>query len=128
MLQFLSHRLTILIAFISINVFGLLEFVFFKELAHDTPLPYEQYLLIKIASLTVYSIFAYFTYKDIKLIRWLMALIILLTGLIGVLMGVFKIDWHQYFLKPYFIIFGIYFIYGGMILFRSSNSLVRDSQ
>jgi hypothetical protein len=126
MIQFLSQRLTILISFLSVQSFSILAFIFYEGSNKDIYLPYNQYLLMNLGVLALYSILAYLTYKDVKIFRWIMAIIILLTGLLGIAMGIFGVDWHQYFIKPYFIIFGIYFIFGGLILFRSSRYSEKD--
>jgi len=87
---------------------------------------YNQLLGLKILSFIIYAVIAYFTYKGVKIVRWLMAAIVLLTGIHAAILGIFGIGWHQYFLKPNFIVFGLYFIFGGIVggivLFRIKNS------
>ena len=117
-LSFLSDTKTILYIFLGVNLIGLIGFFLFGKLLGNQTLPYNQTLGIKILSFITYVVIVYFTYKGVKIVRLLMAAIVLLTGINGIFLGIFRIDWQQYLLKPYFTILGLYFIYGGIALFR----------
>ena len=126
--SFLSDQKTIICIFLCINLIGIISICLFKELADNHPLPYNQLLGLKILSFITYAVIAYFAYKGVKIVRWLMATIVLLTGMHASLLGIFGIGWHQYFLKPYFTIFGLYFIFGGIVLFRlKKNEFLRSA-
>ena len=81
-------------------------------------MPYQQHLILKLLSFVTYAVLAFLTYKGIKLIRWLMAVLILLSGISMATGGLFIIEWDQSFLKPFTILFGLYFVFGGISLFR----------
>jgi hypothetical protein len=117
-LLFFSDTKTIMCIFLCTSLIGIISLCLFKNLAVNKPLSYNQLLGLRILSFLIYTVIAYFTYKGVKIIRWLMAVIILLTGIHASFLGIFMIDWHQYFFKPYFIVFGLYFIFGGITLFR----------
>ena len=117
-LLFLSETKTIIFIFLCVNLIGLIGFFLFGKTEENQALPYNQMLGIKILSFITYTVIVYFTYKGVKIVRLLMAAIILITGINGIFLGIFRTDWHQYFLKPYFTILGFYFIFGGITLFR----------
>lgn len=119
---FLSDPKTIMCIFLCISLIGIISLSLFRNLADNQPLPYNQLLGLKMLSFIIYAVITYFTYKGVKIVRWLMAAIVLLTGIYAAILGIFGIGWHQYFLKPYFIVFGLYFIFGGIVLFRMKNS------
>ena len=81
-------------------------------------IPYEKLLLLKSVSFLTYLLLVYLTLKNIKLVTWLMAAVLLLTGVGSTILGIFRIDWEQYVVKPYFVIMGLYFIFGSIALLR----------
>jgi len=118
----ISNQTTIISIFLAVSLIGIIGLIFFKDLTNDKPSPYNQLLSLKILSFLTYAILAFFTHKGIRFIKWVMALIILLTGIHATALGIFGIEWRQYFVKPFFIIFGIYFVYSGIVLFRSKRT------
>ncbi len=115
---FISDQRTILCTFLAFFLFGLISFVVDKDSGNIQSLPYQQHLILKLLSFFTYAVLAFFTYKGIKIIRWVMAVIILLSGIPMAAGGLFGIEWDQYFLKPFAIVFGLYFVFGGISLFR----------
>ena len=79
---------------------------------------YEKLLLLRSASFLTYLTLAYLSYKGIKIVTWLMATILLFSGLGATFTGIFRIEWHQYFMKSHFLIFGIYYVFGSVVLIR----------
>ena len=122
MFKFLSDQKTIILVFLSVSLIGIIGFIFYKDLAYTVSLPYNLLFALKILSFTAYAVIAYFTFKGIKIFRWLMAVIVLLTGIHGSILGILGIEWRQYFIKPYFIVLGLYFIFGGIVLFRLNKT------
>ena len=109
-------------AFLVVSLIGIINLCIFNESANNHPLPYNQLLGLKILSFITYAVTAYFTKKGVKLVKWLMAAFILLSGIHAAVLGIIGIGWHQYFLKTYSTVLGLYFIFGGIVLFRVSIS------
>jgi len=107
--------------FLGMSLLGIVSSCLFKEIADNQPLPYNQLLVLKILAFITYAVMACFTYKGIKIASLLMGAIILLTGIHVAFLGICRIGWHQYFLKPYFTVFGLYLIFGGIVLSRLKN-------
>jgi amino acid permease len=55
-----------------------------------------------------------------------MAFILLFTGLGATFTGLFRDDWHQYIMKSHLLIFGLYFVFGSIVLLR--NSLIQKEK
>ena len=121
-ISFFADPKTIMGIFLIISLIGIINLILFRNLAGNQFLPYNQLMGLKILSFVTYSVIAYFTCRGVKVVRWLMAAIILLTGIHATFLGIFGVGWHQYLLKPYFTVFGVYFIFGGIVLFRMKNS------
>ncbi len=120
-LIFISDQRTILGTFLAVLLVGLTSFVVHKDSGNIQSLSYQNHFVLKLLSFITYAVLAFFTYKGIKLIRWLMAVLILLSGISMAASGFFGIEWDQYFLKPFAVVFGLYFVFGGISLFRLKN-------
>ena len=77
---------------------------------------FNQALLIRVGAFLIYLMFSYLSVRNIKFATWIMVLVLLYTGLGNTALGLFRVGWDQFILKPYFIIFGIYFIFGAVTL------------
>jgi len=120
--SFLSDPKTIICIFLCVSLVGIISLGVYGNSTDIKHLPYNKLLGLKILSFVTYSVIAYFTYRGLKVVRWIMATIILLAGIHATFLGIFVVGWHQYFLKTYFTVFGLYFIFGGFFLFRLKNS------
>ena len=78
-------------------------------------------MLLERVRLLCGQIIAYLFYRGIKIFTWLMAAILLFTGIGATFAGIFKIEWHQYFTKSHLLIFGIYFVFGSVVLIRDAR-------
>jgi hypothetical protein len=85
-------------------------------------------ILVRTVGLVVFSILAILTYKNIKVARWLMGLNLLIIGLANLVLGIFGISISQYVLKPFTIIIGAYFMYGGWILLSPQKQSIGSEE
>jgi len=78
------------------------------------------YLLLGRA-ITVAAVFflSYLAYRRNLLAAWTMAIFLALHGSSLLLFGLFAVPVDQYILKSTGVIFGAYFLYGAVIIFRS---------
>jgi hypothetical protein len=116
--SFISDPKTIICIFLCVIFLGIISLGLFGNYTVIQYLSYNQLLILKILSFVTYSVIAFFTYRGVKIARWLMAAIILISGIHAFILSMFGTGWHQYIMKPSFIILGIYFIFGGIVLFR----------
>jgi hypothetical protein len=70
-------------------------------------------------SLIAVLILSYLTYKRKNLAAWAMVFFLVLSGFSIFSFGIFAVHTSQLALKTISIIFGAYFFYGGIIIFRS---------
>jgi hypothetical protein len=77
---------------------------------------FNKALLLRAAALIIYFIIAFLSFKGFKFATWLMVAILLFTGIGNAALGLFRIGWDQYILKPYFAVLGLYFIFGASAL------------
>jgi hypothetical protein len=110
--------------FLCVSLVGIISLGLYGNSADIEYLSYNQLLWLKIFSFVTYAVIAVFTYRGVKIVRWLMAAIILLSGIRASILGLFRIGWHQYFIKPSFIVLGLYFIFGGIVLLRLKNERI----
>jgi hypothetical protein len=107
--KILKSKGTILLSYILLKAYTLAYSLVYS-------LESSRIVLVRIVGLAVFSILAILTYKNIKVARWLIGLTLLITGLGNLVLGIFVISISQYVLKPFTIIIGAYFMYGGWIL------------
>jgi hypothetical protein len=117
-IRLLSDKKIILTIFLAVHLSGMIRLLLTGRESDHQNIPFEKLLLLKSGAFFIYALLAYFTLKDIKLVAWLMAAIIFLTGVVFTFAGVFRIEWHQYIVKAYFITSGIYFVFGSFLLIR----------
>ena len=117
-IQIISDNRIVLFIFLAVHLLGVIWLLITGGTSENQKLSYEKLLMLKSASFLIYSLLVYLTLKNIRLVTWLMAAALLLTGAGATFLGIFRIDWGQYFVKPFFIIFGIYFIFGSIALIR----------
>jgi|GEM_PF-6979446 len=72
--------------------------------------------MIKLITLFTYILLAHYTLKNIKIIVWLMAAVLVLSGVGATLFGLFSVGPNQYLLKIFCLIIGGYFVVGGIML------------
>lgn len=106
--KFLTNKLTILIFYLS--VIGL-RFVYSVVLQKSTNMT-----LVSLSALVIYCLFAFGTFKGVKVVTWIMAFCLLFSGIGGLVIGSLFIPLNQYILKFFFVIAGSYFVYGGLFL------------
>ena len=116
--KIISNKLTIFSVFLSLYLFGIIWLLFTGEADALDYMSTEKLLLLRLASFLTYLTLAYLSYKGIKIFTWLMAAILLFSGIGATFAGIFKIEWHQYVMKSHLLIFGIYFIFGSVVLIR----------
>jgi len=76
----------------------------------------------RLLSIVIYGILSIYVYRKNKIATWIMTFLISISGLGGLLIGIFLIGTAQLFLKILFIILGIYFISCGLSLLRKTAS------
>ena len=108
----------VLYIFLTVHLLGVIWLLVTGGYPDNENIPYEKLLLLKSVSFLTYLLLVYLTLKNIKLVTWLMAAVLLLTGVGSTILGIFRIDWEQYVVKPYFVIMGLYFIFGSIALLR----------
>ena len=70
-------------------------------------------------ALVSYFVLAYLTYRRNIIAGWAMVFFLFLSGISSILFGLFAVPIAQYILKLFGVILGAYFLYGGIILFKS---------
>ena len=116
--KIISNKLTIFSVFLSLQLFGIIWLLFTGEADALDYMSFEKLLLLRSASFLTYLTLAYLSYRGIKIFTWLMAAILLFSGIGATFAGIFKIEWHQYVMKSHLLIFSIYFIFGSVVLIR----------
>lgn len=120
-ISILRNKKTILAAFILLNLFGLFEFILYKEAYLATGKTYYyQLLILKTILLTVYVAFSFFVLKKTGIVIYIMSLILILHGIHGVIVSLI-IDWDQYFYKSFIFVLSIYFIWGSIVVYKTRN-------
>lgn len=76
----------------------------------------------KFLDLITIILLVFFTDKDKIVAKWILAALILFSGVHGFIMGIFAVPLSQYVLKPLFIILGIYFSFGGILLIKKTKN------
>jgi len=122
----ISNKLTIFTVFLSQYLFGIMWLFFTGESNALKYFSFEKLILLRVATFFMYLTLAYLSYRRFKIVTWLMAASILFTGLRATFVGLFRIEWQQYFMKSHLLIFGIYFIFGSVVLIR--NSLIMKAR
>ena len=107
--EFLRNRLTILTSFILFKVATCVYSAY-------SPQESMKITLVRCVALGIFVLLAVLAYRNIKVGTWLMAFILLFTGVGGFLMGAFLISFSQYLMTSFFILVGLYFTYGGVLL------------
>lgn len=115
-LRKILNKYFIISVFLNIYLLGILWLVFTGKSTHLEYMSYKQLLMAKLVSFGVYLSLAYLSLKNIKIVTWILAVLIVLSGTGATLLGVFRIDWSQFLMKPSFIVFGLYFVVGGASL------------
>jgi uncharacterized membrane protein YfcA len=80
-------------------------------------------ILSSLVALIVYSVLSFYTHKDFKVPTLIMAAIILVSGLWTVFLGIVVVSYQQLNFKILSILIGLYFCYGGLILFRHARGI-----
>ncbi len=115
-LSFLKSKRAILLIFIGIEWIGLFEILFYRDHTVGYALPYEKLLFFRSISTLVYSILVFLALKNIKLFNWIMTVVLFFSGLHSLMVGVFRFGANELFIKSIYIGFGLYFIFGTIIL------------
>jgi hypothetical protein len=119
----LKHRGTILGSFLLVNFITLLAFVLHGESTRRRFLSYHEQVAFRSAAFVIYSLIAFLAYRGSRFFTLVMCLFLVVTGVLGLALGVLGVNWHQYFLKLYFIALGVYFVYGSVVLFGSTRRI-----
>lgn len=119
------NKKCILILFLSNNLVGIFSSFLTGRASVIEYMSHVQLLVLKLVAFTIYLLLAYLSIRDFKVATWVIATLILLSGVGSALIGMFKIGWHQYLLKPYFVILGFYYIFGGVSLIYTSATNVK---
>ena len=80
-------------------------------------------ILSSFVALIVYAVLSFYTHKDFKIPTLIMAAIILVSGLWTVFLGIVVVNYEQLVLKIVFILVGLYFCCGGIVLFRNARGV-----
>jgi len=117
MMKFLIAIPTILIANVAFSVYKLILVLL------DPSTNLSVYLYGSIAFMNCFA--SYGAYRKNMVACWLMIVYLFLTGVAGLLMGIFKIPLSQIVLKVLFLVLGVYFAFGSYRLycyrFKGSN-------
>ena len=105
---FLKKSSTILIVHILLRALQLSSAAIYGE--KDTV------FFARISKFLLCCVLTYMALKKYKIIIWIMAIWIYVTGVSGFIAGVFFVSISQYLLKPFSILISAYFIFGGIIL------------
>jgi len=79
--------------------------------------------IARAASFIVYVLLSYLAYRKNKLATWLIFLTILIGNTISFVQSIVLVSAEQYLLKSFFIIMGIYFIIGSVLVLKRTKSL-----
>ena len=115
-IRILTDKKSFYFLFLLMNFIGVIWLLYTGKSPALEYMSLKKLLLLKTAALIIYLLFVYLSLRNIKFITWLMVCILLFSGLGTASLGIFRVEWTQYFLKPYFTVFGIYFIFGAVTL------------
>ena len=107
--NFLLSPKTILYIFMINCLLNIIWLFIFYEVPENFPLSYNQALMLSILNSLVYALFAYLALKKIKIFEWLMVLLLFLTGVHSTLLGIFRVELHQFIVKPFFIEISLFY-------------------
>ena len=117
MMKILSAIPTILITYVAFSVYKLIYVLLYPSTDKSV------YLYGSIALIN--CLVSYGAYRKNIIASWLMIIFLFLTGLAGLLLGVFMVPLSQIILKAVFIVLGVYFAFGSYKLycyrFKGSN-------
>ena len=107
----------------SIILYALIVFQIAQLIGHflttDAPL-HDEYFLWRSVSALLVTIIAIAALMDKKPALWIVS-IYLLTFVVGIIMGLFRVPLKHYWAKTIMIILGSYFTYGGWILIQRTR-------
>jgi hypothetical protein len=78
-------------------------------------------MLVHVIGFALVVLLALLAIKGWKPALWILG-IYLMTHIATVALGIFFIQWDQYFLKPFAIVMGSYFTFGGVMLIQLARS------
>jgi uncharacterized membrane protein YfcA len=70
----------------------------------------------------IYGVASFLTYRRNKIASWVMIFALLLSGTLGLILGVFLVSLSQLVLKTVFTTLGVYFIYGSYKLYQARKN------
>jgi len=120
-IQLISNKKHILFVFLSVHLINLIWLFITREASDYQGIPFLQMMTLRTVAIVIYAMLSYWALKNIKFVTWIMAVVILFTGVSLVLLGILKVEWHQYMVKSYFMIIGIYFVFGSISLIRKRS-------
>jgi hypothetical protein len=95
-------------------------------LVHPTMHQNKTYYIALITALVLYCLLSYLVLKHRKVAIWTMIIVLTLYGLQSLFIGLIA-SLSQYVLKPYGIVFGLYWMYGAFSLYSFVNGLVKKA-
>lgn len=119
-LRTITSKKCIYIVFLSVYSAGLIWLIVTGKSDALEYMSYKKLIVAKFLSFSIYLLLSYLSLRNIKIATLIMAVLILLSGAGSTLMGVFRVSWNQFILKPYFVIFGLYFTFGAVSLIYKS--------
>ena len=103
---------TILIVYIALNAVITVYHLYFSS-------PTELIYWISQLILLLYCLAAYGAYKRYKFALWVMIVTLILSGLMGTILGIFVVSISQPITKAAFVVFGLYYAFGAYSLYCS---------
>ena len=80
-IQIILDKKIVLSIFLAVHLLGVIWLLVTGENTENQNIPYEKLLLLKSFSFLTYVLLVFLTLKNIKLVTWLMAAALLLTGI-----------------------------------------------
>ena len=112
----LSDKKSFYIAFLLMHLISIAWLLISSNSNALEYMSFNRALLLRAAALIIYFIIAFLSFKGFKFATWLMVVILLFTGIGNTALGLFRIGWDQYILKPYYAVLGLYFLFGASAL------------
>jgi hypothetical protein len=119
MMRLLSAIPTILIAYVVVIAYKLTYLLLYP------PMNKSIYMYVTF-TLIFYCFMSFLAYRKNKIASWLMIFSLFLSGVGGLIIGVFIIPLSQTILKTAFTLFGIYFLFGSYKLYSYRPSSVNN--
>ncbi|WP_041441188.1 hypothetical protein [Syntrophobacter fumaroxidans] len=107
-----------ILVFVAVEAVEFIDFLYKYKISHH----YNKMLFVKISVLGVYLLLSYLAYEGIQMAIVAFRLLLIINGVWILIFCLLGVNYSQYILKIIGIIIGAYFLLGGILLLRNTDS------